>query len=390
MGRELLRVASHSTSSSTSSLPSVPAKSRGFLGSLWSFLRALALILLNEKSPQKLCFIFFLNFLPVLIWITTFKEARLIPASIRPPIHVDLLPKWEHFLYETPIGLLGQSVLLTAIYYAVIRTPWALLAGTIPFILDIEGFLAQDLNAFKDVLAWISYGVIHFVSPYLTAVWLWLFAPPGVLGVYSLAFGCQNIAGIATHLTFPNAAPWYQTDAYGQGYPPKPGDYSMPGSAAGLMRVDKVLGIHLYDTAFRASPLVFGAFPSLHSGFAVLNFYFIGRYSPKRGKWLLGAFVFWQWWSTIYLLHHWRVDLVGGALYSTAAFLFFLPSLRKYESRMKGRWSGWARLWYYEEWSGYQVLQQLEVGEYVHHHGTGVLGQVRRQDEEASDSDYSS
>ncbi|KAI9830368.1 MAG: hypothetical protein M1819_005749 [Sarea resinae] len=331
-----------------------PFYHRGLLGYVVRFVRYLTLVLLNEKSPLQFVGIFLLNLLPVAVWISTFKEARLIPASIRPYIHVDLLPAWEKYLYETPTGLIAQSAVLAGIYYAVIRTPWALTAASLPFILNILNFFAQDLNRTKDLFAWISYGVVHFISPYLTAVWLWFFAPPGVIGVYGWAFGFQNLAGVFTHLSFPNASPWYQSDAYGYGTPPKPGNYSMPGSAAGLVRVDAVLGTHIYAHAFRASPLVFGAFPSLHSGFAVMNFFFLARYSPKRGKYLCGAFVFWQWWSTIYLLHHWRIDLIGGALYSTAAFLAFLPSLKKYESRSRHRaWCGWERLWYYDEWTGY-------------------------------------
>lgn len=69
-----------------------------------------------------------------------------------------------------------------------------------------------------------------------------LFAPPGLVGAWSWSFGIQNCLGIITHLSFPTAAPWYG-DQYG--YPLPPGNYSMPGSSAGLIRVDKVLGTHL-------------------------------------------------------------------------------------------------------------------------------------------------
>jgi hypothetical protein len=72
----------------------------------------------------------------------------------------------------------------------------------------------------------------------------------------------------------------------------------MPGSAAGLVRVDVVLHTHIYQNAFKASPLVFGAFPSLHGAFSCCCFFFIGRYS-RKGAFILGFYVLWQWFSTM-------------------------------------------------------------------------------------------
>jgi mannosyl-inositol-phosphoceramide inositolphosphotransferase len=333
-----------------------------------SFVRRCWLVLLNEKTFLQLVATFFLNFIPVLIWLFMFKNAKHIPTELRPRIFVKLMPAWDEALYETPQGFLAQSLVLIFLYYLVCRSPWALLAGLIPFIMNLLFAFAQTLSWYKDVMSWLSYGVFHFISPYMTAVWLWSFAPPGIIGVYARAFGCQNIAGVITHLSFPNAAPWYQSNEYGFGFPPPPGNYSMPGSAAGLVRIDKVLGTHLYKNVFRASPLVFGAFPSLHSGFAVLNFYFLARYSPRRGKYLLGFFVFWQWWATMYLQHHWRVDLIGGALYSTAAFLVFLPAMKRFDvkARRGNGWNGWERFWHFSEWierKHYQRARAVEEGD---------------------------
>jgi hypothetical protein len=142
----------------------------------------------------------------------------------------------------------------------------------------------------------------------------------------------------------PTAAPWYG-DQYG--YPLPPGNYSMPGSAAGLVRVDAVLGTHIYANAFKASPLVFGAFPSLHGAFSCCCFLFVARYS-RRGAYLLGFYVLWQWFSTMYLRHHWRIDLLGGLIYSAAVFSIFYRSLgrmdRAYAMGVSGG-NGWQRLW---------------------------------------------
>jgi len=120
----------------------------------------------------------------------------------------------------------------------------------------------------------------------------------------------------------------------------------MPGSAAGLVRVDAVLGTHIYQNAFKASPLVFGAFPSLHGAFSCCCFFFIGRYS-RKGALMLGFYVLWQWFSTMYLRHHWRIDLLGGLAYTSFVFSIFYKSLQKidraYTCGVSGE-NGWQRL----------------------------------------------
>jgi hypothetical protein len=120
----------------------------------------------------------------------------------------------------------------------------------------------------------------------------------------------------------------------------------MPGSAAGLVRVDKVLGTHIYQNAFKASPLVFGAFPSLHGAFSCCCFFFVARYS-RKGAFVLGFYVLWQWFSTMYLRHHWRIDLLGGLIYSAFAFSIFYRSLvridKAYAFGVSGG-NGWQRL----------------------------------------------
>ncbi|KAJ3278085.1 Aureobasidin resistance protein Aur1, partial [Borealophlyctis nickersoniae] len=95
----------------------------------------------------------------------------------------------------------------------------------------------------------------------------------------------------------------------------------MPGNPGGLARVDKLFGTHIYTSTFNASPLVFGAMPSLHSGFAVLIVLFAMHYSRRAG-FLLSFYMCWQWWATMYLRHHYMVDLVVGGIYSCSVYLY--------------------------------------------------------------------
>lgn len=112
--------------------------------------------------------------------------------------------------------------------------------------------------------------------------------------------------------------------------PVHPATYSMPGDPGGLARVDDILGLNMYKTTFTASPLVFGAFPSLHSACAwQIALFLVFTFGPRAIPFVM-AYVFWIWWATMYLGHHYVVDLVGGGVYAVVAFWlgsYFLPTL---------------------------------------------------------------
>ena len=83
----------------------------------------------------------------------------------------------------------------------------------------------------------------------------------------------------------------------------------------------------MYGTTFGTSPLVFGAFPSLHSGCATIEMLFVSWLFPRM-KLIAGGYVLWMWFSTMYLTHHYMIDLVGGSIYAILAYAVaqkFLP-----------------------------------------------------------------
>ncbi|CAO3569222.1 unnamed protein product [Mortierella alpina] len=233
---------------------------------------------------------FMLPFLAIAAWLILFYCCRFIPAEWRPHIFTSVLPALENILY-------GGS---------------------------ISEMLAKSTSPFKDVLAWIPYGVLHYVLPIVTAILIVCFGQPGTLPVFARTFGYLNVAGVLTQILFPCAPPWYETRYGGL----QPATYTMPGDPGGLARVDDILGVQMYKTTFTASPLVFGAFPSLHSADAwMLAFFLVYVFGPRSIPFAL-TYVFWIWWATMYLGHHYVVDLVGGAAYAVVAFYigsFFLP-----------------------------------------------------------------
>jgi len=89
----------------------------------------------------------------------------------------------------------------------------------------------------------------------------------------------------------------------------------MHGDPAGLQRIDKLFHIDIYTTTFTGNPLPWGAWPSLHSGFASYSAVFLSYLYPKFTP-LFFLYVAWIWWATMYLGHHYLVDLIGGFIYA--------------------------------------------------------------------------
>ncbi|CAO3564905.1 unnamed protein product [Mortierella alpina] len=235
---------------------------------------------------------FMLPFLTIVAWLALFCACRFVPAGWRPHIFTSVLPTLDNILYGG----------------------------------NLSNLLANSTSPWKDLLAWLPYGVFHFAMPVIVVILIAAFAPRGTLPVFARTFGYMNIAGVITQLVFPCAPPWFEI-RYG---PLQPAAYSMPGDPGGLVRVDDLLGVEIYRNTFTASPLVFGAFPSLHSGCAwQLAFFTVFVLGPRALPVAL-AYVLWIWWSALYLRHHYVVDLVGGAIYAVIAFWIgsrFLPSL---------------------------------------------------------------
>lgn len=223
---------------------------------------------------------FFVHALPIFTWLAFYFSAGKIPPSWRPAISVKILPAMETVLYGD----------------------------------NLSNVLATITNSTLDIIAWLPYGIIHFSSPFVVAIFIFLFAPPTSLRSFGFAFGYMNLLGVIIQILFPAAPPWYK-NLYGL----EPANYSMSGSPGGLGRIDAILGFDMYTTAFSNSPIIFGAFPSLHSACTVMDVLFLCWLFPKyRVVWW--GWATWLWWSTMYLTHHYFIDLIGGAILTLLVF----------------------------------------------------------------------
>ncbi len=126
------------------------------------------------------------------------------------------------------------------------------------------------------------------------------------------------LMAIAIWMALPTPPPWY-VRAYGCGI-----NVSAPASAAGLMRVDHLLGISYFQYFYSHSPAIFAAFPSMHCAFPVIGLLVGWRGAtwitrPIHVFYALAMFA-----GSIYLDHHWIIDGLGG--WSIAAAGAYLSS----------------------------------------------------------------
>ncbi|SCU81516.1 LAFA_0C05490g1_1 [Lachancea sp. 'fantastica'] len=298
----------------------------------WEFIKRVYRGGLNTRNIPAFVFNFALNFFPVFLWLCVFKNAGLIPTNWRPKIHNKAAFFADNFMFGdlagelraqfgsdeaqllTPLSwlaaalfaLLACTLLPISLWYYLyyckrcqtnILDPYAHLFHRgyrfsptnrrvlLPFLYLLLAFVGlnsvnllawqreSNFTKYKDILAWVSYVLLHLIAPILTAVYLYVFQPPGTLKAFSLAMGAQNICGVLTHLSVPMAPPWF-IHMYGI-RDREHVSYDQPGYAAGLTRVDSHLGTHLNSKGFHKSPIVFGAVPSLHSAMAVQCFLFL-------------------------------------------------------------------------------------------------------------------
>lgn len=213
---------------------------------------------------------------------TDSESSRFIPFDIRPHIWVRVLPALENVLYGA----------------------------------NLSNILSAHVHPVLDLLAWFPYGIGHFGLPAICSAAMFLFAAPGTLPVFAKSFGWISILGVTMQLVLPCTPPWYE-NMHGLA----PARYGMMGSPAGLARIDRLFGVDMYTTSFTTAPVPFGAFPSLHAADATLEALFMSHCFPKFRVYFIG-YVAWIWWATMYLSHHYAVDLVGGSL--IASIIFFV------------------------------------------------------------------
>jgi inositol phosphorylceramide synthase catalytic subunit len=171
-------------------------------------------------------------------------------------------------------------------------------------LLTLNEWCVQHTHPALDLLAGAFY--ISWVPlPLLLAVWLYWNNKPLYLR-FSWCFFIVNLIGFSIYYLYPAAPPWYVAE-FGFGLNP-----DVPRSAAGLNRVDQLLGIDLFHRIYTRNSNVFAAMPSLHSAYPLVAWLY-ARQSGRR--WLIWLFAITSmgiWISAIYTNHHYVLDVAAG------------------------------------------------------------------------------
>jgi membrane-associated phospholipid phosphatase len=201
------------------------------------------------------------------------------------------------------------------------------LFGSLPSLVLQQSFRFPAL----DYIGAVFYGIYFFV-PTVFAYIVWRESPKNYWK-YIVAFGVLTYSALITFLFYPVAPPWYEVNsAFTSSYTGPVVERVLVSS------VDVNLGIPVYKTLFDfLGGNLFAAFPSMHSAMPWLVFLF--AFKIWRWKSLPVAIIpVGTWFSAVYLGEHYFVDVLGGIVFATAAFVAvetLLPLLAKRSNFLK-------------------------------------------------------
>ena len=176
-------------------------------------------------------------------------------------------------------------------------------------------YLKSIANPFLDFITGLTY-LLWTPIPFLFGIYLF-FKNRSLLLRFSICFLLTNVIGIIIYYSYPAAPPWY-VDIYGFKE-----QFDIPGSAAGLLRFDELTGTTIFQDIYSKSFNVFGAVPSLHSAYPLISLYYAKKQGLKVGSFLLAIFAIMTWFSAVYSVHHYIVDVVLGIFCAIFAIAFF-------------------------------------------------------------------
>ncbi len=197
--------------------------------------------------------------------------------------------------------------------------------GNVPTVVLQDWFhVPGSVNAVDLVTTGIY--IAHFALPLSVGLLFWVFERP-MYYRYVLTLMLMSFVAFAFFVLYPVAPPRFAF-AYGQALP--------------LHDIAKETFEQLHFAPVTTwlyaniSGNSVAAFPSIHSAYPLLAFYFARERWPRAG-WILLAYSAAVWFSVVYLGHHYVVDVAGGILLATGAYAVSRMGLI---GRIAGRLSG--------------------------------------------------
>ncbi len=175
-----------------------------------------------------------------------------------------------------------------------------------------------DSQIWKKVLDVIAANVysFHFFGPMILGWILWhTVNDRRMFYRFVWTLTVLNVMALTTYFLYPAAPPWYVM-RFGFDQPAGP----MLGSAGALINLDRMLNINFFSTIWdKMNPNQFAAIPSLHGSYPiVISIFAFIRF--RKYLIVLILYPIFTWWATVYLNHHYIVDLMIGASYAGIAY----------------------------------------------------------------------
>lgn len=190
-------------------------------------------------------------------------------------------------------------------------------------ILHLHDWIFQVLQSpFLDIYCGIIY-MLHVPMVLILLILFWKFSSDELAARFIFAFWIMNVFAFLTYYFYPAAAPWF-VQKYGFLQPLVP----MPGDPAGLARFDALLHLNLFTQNYQITPVPFGAVPSMHAGFAMLEFLYSLQFNRKLA-YLIAIYCMSMWFSALYLQHHYMIDIILGVFYALLAYFLVEKFLKK-------------------------------------------------------------
>jgi hypothetical protein len=194
--------------------------------------------------------------------------------------------------------------------------------GTQGVVLTPNEYFAQHHTPLLDIVTGLFY--VNWISvPLGFAVYLFAVNRRRYLD-YALVFLLVNILGFIAYYVHPAAPPWYVAQhgfAYIQG---------TQGSAAELVRFDRLLGLEIFQSIYTRNSNVFAAVPSLHAAYPVVVLFYAARQLKRKYRAMYYAvFMIGIWFAAVYSGHHYVIDVLLGVIWAVAGIVLYEHGLMR-------------------------------------------------------------
>jgi hypothetical protein len=164
---------------------------------------------------------------------------------------------------------------------------------------------------FWDVVFAVPYTIFAYLA-LLYSAYLYFVDRPR-MRLYLWSFAVANFISFVVWMALPAAPPWY-VRAHGC-------DVSMSAlpSAAGLLRMDQLFGMHYYENLYSRAASVFGAMPSMHCAYPMLGLLTAWRSTTWKTRPIHIVYALTMFIGSNYLDHHWLWDGIAGVALACVA-----------------------------------------------------------------------